>query len=129
MGYIARKRARFQAICGRVNIPYGALLEARDGFLFWNGKQLCSITSQNAYDYFSADHDGHGLERGRLVDFIVHRLAKRDQGYQTRWDRVWGDPLCQKYRREEHADFWLWNHDFYHAPIGDLQSIAALIGG
>ena len=41
---------------------------------------------------------------------------------------VWADPLCQKYKRPEHEDFWIWNHDFYDAPVEDLWHIAALVG-
>ena len=47
---------------------------------------------------------------------------------QARWDKVWAEPLCQQYRRTEHEDFWIWNHDFYNAPVADLRCIAALVG-
>lgn len=126
--YITRKRARFKGICGQVNIPYGTPLEARDGFLFLEDKQLCAVTSQNAYDYFSQDDDGRGLERGGLVDAIKARLEKRDAGHQTRWNKVWESRLCLKYKRPEHEDYFLWNYDFYNAPVEDLESIAALVG-
>lgn len=133
MRYIARKRARFRGCDGQeVNIPYGSVLEERDGFLLWQGKPLCVDTSQNAYDYFSRDDDGNGQERGALVSAILNRLApgKRDRGgeRQGRWDKVWADELCQKYRRQEHEDHWLWGYDFYNAPVEDLRYIAALVG-
>ena len=82
--YITRKRARFKGLSGKVNIPYGSLLESRGGFLFYKNARLCTMTSQNAYDYFSIDDDGRGLERGGLVDAIKTRLAKRDGSYQAR---------------------------------------------
>lgn len=126
--YITRKRARFKGLSGKVNIPYGSLLESRGGFLFYENARLCSMTSQNAYDYFSIDDDGRGLERGGLVDAIKTRLAKRDGSYQARWDKVWSALVCQRYRRADHDDFWLWNHDFYNAPVEDLRSIARLVG-
>lgn len=63
------------------------------------------MTSQNAYDYFSIDDDGRGLERGGLVDAIKTRLAKRDGSYQARWDKVWSALVCQRYRRADHDDF------------------------
>ena len=31
--YLARKRARFEGICGHVNIPYGTTLTVQDGFI------------------------------------------------------------------------------------------------
>ena len=125
--YVARDRARFKGCSGPVNIPCGAVLEEQDGLLFWRGEAVCTTKCQNAYDYFSQDNDGQGKLRGKLVTAIKATLEKRDSGYQARWDKVWDDDLCQKYRRPEHEDWWLWNHDFFNAPIQDLQHIAWLV--
>lgn len=126
--YLARKRARFEGICGHVNIPYGTALTVQDGFIMWKGQQVCGITSQNAYDFFSQNDDGMGRERGDLVGRILSRLQKRDSGYQARWNKVWEDARCQKYKRPEHEDHWIWNFDFYNGPVEDLRHIAGLIG-
>lgn len=126
--YIARRRARFDSISGPVNIPWGTPLGAEEGFILLDGRPICTTTSQNAYDNFSQNDDGQGLERGGLVSSILGRLEKRDTQHQARWNKVWGDAACQKYKRPEHEDFWLWSHDFYNAPIDDLRHIAALIG-
>lgn len=124
--YIARERAKLEAICGHVNIPYGTALINQGGFLIWNGKQICGVNSQNAFDFFSQDDDGRGRERGALVSAILTRLGRRDKNHQARWDKIWADSLCQKYRRPEHEDHWLWNSSFYNAPIEDLNHILAL---
>lgn len=126
--YLCRKRARFEGISGQVNIPYGTALICQDGFLMHQNKQLCGITSQNAYDFFSQNDDGMGRERGNLVGRILSKLQKRDAGYQARWNKVWEDSRCQKYKRPEHEDHWIWNFDFYNGPVEDLRYIAALIG-
>ena len=127
--YVARRRARFKAMCGKqVNIPYGTVLEAQDGILRWRGDLLSVDTSDDAHNYFSQNDDGRGLERGALVSAILARLEKRDKDHQARWNKIWPDTLCQKYRRPEHEDFWLWNHDFFNAPVEDLRYIAGLIG-
>lgn len=126
--YLCRKRARFDGISGQVNIPYGTALICQDGFLMHQNKPLCGITSQNAYDFFSQNDDGMGRERGDLVGRILSRLQKRDSGYQARWNKVWEDARCQKYKRPEHEDHWIWNFDFYNGPVEDLRYIAALIG-
>ena len=115
--YLCRKRARFDGISGQVNIPYGTALICQDGFLMHQNKPLCGITSQNAYDFFSQNDDGMGRERGDL-----------DSGYQARWNKVWEDARCQKYKRPEHEDHWIWNFDFYNGPVEDLRHIAGLIG-
>lgn len=126
--YLCRKRARFDGISGQVNIPYGTALICQDGFLMHQNKPLCGITSQNAYDFFSQNDDGMGRERGDLVGRILSRLQKRDSGYQARWNKVWEDSRCQKYKRPEHEDHWIWNFDFYNGPVEDLRHIAGLIG-
>lgn len=126
--YITRKRARFKGLSGKVNIPYGSLLESRGGFLFYKNARLCTVTSQNAYDYFSWDDDSQGVLRGQLVSAITSRLEIRDSEYQNRWNKLWGAPAFWRYRRQDHEDMWIWNHNFYNAPIEDLRSIASLIG-
>lgn len=126
--YLCRKRARFDGISGQVNIPYGTALICQDGFLMHQNKPLCGITSQNAYDFFSQNDDGMGRERGDLVGRILSRLQKRDSGYQARWNKVWEDARCQKYKRPEHEDHWIWNFNFYNGPVEDLRHIAGLIG-
>ena len=125
--YIARKRARFNAICGPVNIPYGTVLQRDGDFLLMDGRRICAVTSKNAHDFFSQDDDGKGQERGKLVGEIIRVLDRRDAARDSRWQRVWNDRLCQKYKRPEHEEYWLWNHDFYNAPVEDLQQIAALV--
>ena len=74
--------------------------------------------------------DGQGRERGALVTAILARLQPQNPGdaCQARWDKVWGDALCQRYRRPEHEDHWIWSYDFYNAPTVDLWHIARLIG-
>lgn len=128
--YIARKRARFKAFGVPVNIPWGTQLEEREGFIYLGGQPLCTVTSDIAYAYFTQDNDGRGMERGKLLEAILARLRPRDErdDCQSRWNLIWADSLCQKYRRPEHEDFWIWNYEFFNAPVEDLRHIAGLIG-
>lgn len=128
MDYITIKRARFKGLSGPENLPYGNEVQCEDGFLKIEGLPICGDHSQNAYDFFARNDDGKGLERGKLTQAIRKALEKRDKNYQARWNKVWDDPLCQKYKRIEHTDHWLWNHDFYNAEISNLRHIAALVG-
>ena len=128
MDYITIKRARFFSLSGNVNIPYGTKIDCADGILNIEGKPLCGDHSQNAYDFFTRDDDGNGLTRGKLTQAIQTTLRKRDKDHQTRLDKIWGDAVCQKYKRVEHTDYWLWNHDFFNAEVADLRHIAALVG-
>ena len=126
--YIVKKRMREAGISGRVNLPYGTAVEAVDGLIIHQGAAVCAVTSRNAHLYFARDDDGQGRERGALTLAITSTLEKRDKDHQARWDRVWEDPVCQKYRRPEHEDFFLWGHAFFEAPVEDLRHIADLIG-
>ena len=127
--YIARKRARFTAICGPVNIPYGTAVGVRDGLLSLGPDQpLCDPASKNGEDYFCADDDNLGQERAGYINAILAALQKRDEQYQARWDKIWSFPLCAQYRRPDIEDRWLWGHAFYCAPIDHLRQIAEQIG-
>ena len=128
MRYIVTRRFRGKAICGEVNLPYGTTCEEHDGILVLeDGRRLCAVTSQNAYDYFSRDDDGNGLERGKLVEEITSRMEKRDAKHQARWDALWADEVANHFRRPDHADFWIWGQAFYQADIRDLEHILKLI--
>ena len=126
--YILHRRFRDNAICGEVNLPYGTECEYKDNILTVNDMSICVSASENAHQYFAINDDGKGLYRGKLTQAIQKCLSKRDDNYQNRWDKIWNSDRCQKYKRIEHADFWLWNHDFFNAPIEDLEYIANLIG-
>ena len=129
MRYIVTRRFRGKAICGEVNLPYGTTCEEHDGILVLeDGRRLCAVTSQNAYDYFSRDDDGNGLERGKLVEEITSRMEKRDAKHQARWDALWADADSNRLRRKDSQDFWIWSFDFYNADIPELKHIANLIG-
>lgn len=125
--YIVTRRARFLAICGQVNLPYGTIVFSDGDFLVINDEKLCSITSQNAFDYFSRNDDGNGLKRGNLVREIKSQLEKRDGKYQDRWDVVWSDSVANRLRKKDSPDFWIWSTEFYNADIFELQHIENLI--
>ena len=129
MRYIVTRRFRGRAIFGAVNLPYGTACETQDGYLiFEDGRRLCAVTSQNAYDYFSRDDDGLGKERGKLVKDIRRTLEHRDAKHQARWDKLWADAGANRLRRKDSPDFWIWSFDFYNADIPELKHIANLIG-
>lgn len=128
MKYIVHKRFKKKAICGYVNLPALTECESVNGCIVLKDKVICYDTSENAHQYFAQNEDGFGIIRGKLTQSIQNALSKRDDDYQTRWDKIWNDLICRKYRRGDYNDFWLWNHNFFHANINDLQHIAKLIG-
>ena len=128
MQYIIHTRLKEKVICGKVNLPATTICELSGNMIMYEGKPICIVTSQVSHEHFTRNDDGQGLLRGSLIKAIQRCLTKRDVNYQNRWDKVWDDSLCQKYKRKEHQDFWLWNHDFFNASIEDLKCIANLIG-
>lgn len=128
MKYITHRRFKGAALCGEINLPAMTACESDETVILHNGKPICFVGSENAHQFFAVNEDGMGAERGGLTQAIQKALAKRDDDYQRRWDKVWEDELCQQYKRTEYEDFWLWNHEFFNADIGTLRRIAALVG-
>lgn len=126
--YIVTKRFKGKAICGDLNLPVGTECFTEGDVICYDKGMICGTKSQNAYDYFARNDDNNGLERGNLTRSIIRTLSKRDTVYQSRWDKVWADPICNKYKRSDYDDYWLWSHDFYNAEIQDLIHIKNLIG-
>lgn len=127
MKYIIHKRFKGKALCGDVNLPAMTICECDGAVISYNGSPLCFVRSENAHQFFAIDEDDMGMERGKLTQSIQKTLAKRDDLYQKRWERIWGDVKCQPYKRKDQGDFWLWNHDFFNAEIDVLKYIANLI--
>lgn len=122
--YVVTKRLKTKVLCGEVNLPYGTILQYNNHLITYQGKPICYRTSQNAYDFLSNNDDDKGLERGKLVHAIMDLLRKKDSKHQDRWDKIWDDEeKLGKYRRKEHPDQWLWNFEFYNAPIEELEYI------
>ena len=128
MKYICHQRFKTNAICGEVNIPALSELSTFKDVLFWKEKPICLLTSENAHQYFARNDDGQGLLRGKLTQAIQKELAKKDEHHQDRWNKIWADKRCSKFKRKEHEDFWLWNNSFFDAQIEELKYIVELIG-
>ena len=128
MKYIVHKRFKGKALCGDINLPAMTVCECDGTVIRHNDNNICFVKSENAHRFFALDEDGMGTERGKLTQAIQKTLSRRDSGYQERWDKVWDDEICQPYRRKEHVDYWLWNHDFFNADISNLRHIAELVG-
>lgn len=133
--YIVTNRCKKKCICGNVNIPYGSdcvTIDFGDSkAITYNGKIICLVTSEDAYNYFTQNDDGNGKERGRLINNIRKTLAKLNQTPEKKnkiWDKIWNDSVCLKYKRPDNADHWIWNYDFFNANLYDLNYIAKLVG-
>lgn len=127
MKYLVTDRFKQKAICGEVNLAYGTECFSQGNVIYRQDKQpLCLITSENAHMYFTVNDDGLAKERRQLIEDIA-KLLSDEKRMEKRWDVVWNDLTCRRYKRKEFADFWLWNHDFYGASLDDLQYIKKIL--
>lgn len=132
MIYITTKRFKRKGMDGGFNIPYGTAIEAENGYLWLDGKRICSEKSAVMREYFARDDDGLGQKRSMITNSIINAMLMRDgetkEDWQKRWDVLWEDPVCNKYRKDHSETTFLWGIEFYNAPLLDLYHIAALAG-
>lgn len=126
MEYITYKRFKETAICGSVNIPAQTKCVERNGVIYHQNMPICYDRSYNAQQHFAKNHDNLGLIRGQHTTKIIQTLSKRDDDYQNRWNKIWEDLCCQKYKTHD-LDFWQWDDSFFKAEIEDLQYIAKIL--
>lgn len=128
--YIVTKRFKELGFCGSLNLPFGTKCFTSDQAICCDKGIICAVTSQNAFDYFTQNDDGRGIKRRKLIQSIFDALSRTKQdldSYNRKWDKVWNNSICLKYKQKEYEDHWLWNYDFYNAEIIDLQYIAKLV--
>lgn len=132
MNYLTIKRFKHTGIDDVFNIPYGTSLEGNNGYLWYNGKKVCSDHSAVMREYFVRNDDGLGLKRSKITKSIINAMAIRDnetkEDWQKRWDVLWDDAICNKYRKDYSETTFLWGIEFFNAPLLDLYHIAALVG-
>lgn len=132
MRYITIKRFKRIGIEGNFNIPYGTELESKDGWLYYKDKKICSLSSAVMRDYFTLNEDNCGLKRGKVTTAIINKMQikpnESKKQWQSRWDIIWQDKICQKYKKDNSDTTFLWSLDFYNAPLLDLYYIAQLVG-
>ena len=127
---ITFRRFNEQAICGNVNIPYGATLTiSQDGFvIFPDGRKITKVYSQNYIQHFALNDDGQGVLRGKLTYAIAfsHRERKHEHGGIFRFSEDEIDMIRKDWSKYlmPYNDTILFNNAFYDAPIEDLQKIA-----
>ena len=125
MKYVACRRFRGKDLNGvSVNIPYGSELNTNGKYICLGHVPVCFEKSQTAHKYFAINEDGKGLERGTLTFLLAFMPRKTKCGFRyTDKERAmlinnWG-----KYIRQD-VDMFLFNHEFFCAPVEDLKAMA-----
>lgn len=128
MKYTTIKEFNREGIEGYFNIPLNTIVERKkDGYMYYDDRKICIARSYASHQHFVLDEDNNGNIRERFIEGIKNKL----DGFGNNpngWELIFEDKIANKYRREDHQDYWLWNDNFYSAPIEDLEHIANLIG-
>lgn len=127
MEYIIFKDFNAKAICGEVELPRGTICTEENGVIYHGTDTLCTKRSENAYQHFTRNNDGKGLERGDLITSIKAALAIQDEHTYERWHRVWNNPACKQFNGNPNGDTWVWNYAFYNAEVFTLDYIYKII--
>lgn len=132
MKYIVAKRFKRKAIDGDFNLPYGTEVDVHDGYLWYENKRVCADHSAVMREHFVKNDDGLGLRRFEIAHAIIDAMLMREgetkEEWQKRWDVLWDDAVCNKYRKDKSETTFLWSIEFYNAPLLDLYHIAVLAG-
>lgn len=132
MEYIVVERFKRDNALGRFNLPRGTIVQEHDGWLYHNGRRICSDHSAIMREYFARNDDGNGMKRGELSHAIIKSLQIRrnetKEDWNRRWEPIWKDRICQKYRKDSGENNFLWSIEFFNAPLFDLEHIASLSG-
>lgn len=100
-------------------------LESIAGFIAEGSSAVCRITSEDARRHFARDDDGKGLERGRLSWKIAYAPRHPNEDNEFRFTPGEIEMLRKDYGRflEDDKDVILFNSDFFHAEISELEEI------
>lgn len=105
--YITKKRMRTRGICGTVNLSYGTILIARDGFILLDGEPVCAVTSQNAKEFFwgydPRDPAGEIKRQETAAELLA--LAPSGSGDEL---ATWGNPWRRHGHLEAIPGAWRW---------------------
>lgn len=106
--YLVTKRFKGRAVCGRLNLPFGTKCMEKKGWICCDEGIVCNTRSENAHDFFTWDGDGCGEKRRKLIDGISRNLdgsRQSKEAYDAKWEVVWNDDTCLKYKRKEYSDY------------------------
>lgn len=71
MDYITYKRFKGKSLSGDINIPFGTVLQEKDGFLYLGERPICCATSENGWQHFRPDTD-----EGQRRQWMLEKLYR-----------------------------------------------------
>ena len=116
-----------------IRLPNGMLIDSQNNF-------VCMAHSQKARDLnLAGNDDSKGMERYHIMKDIKNFFIRqgeypddRSEDFSNRIEpgivRLWDNKIAMKYNQNaDGSGPWLWNDDFYCAPLSDLKHIYNLL--
>lgn len=126
--YVAFRRYKGQSTDEKkvqLNLKYGTEVFSTMGHIItFDGHVICRVKSQAGYEHFAVNHDGEGLERGKLTYAIAYAPRKNGTGFrftdeeQALLRDKWNGFLM------DYSDALIFNSGFYQAPLLLLRELA-----
>ena len=117
---------------GGKTYPIGSYFSCNEkGQIYNNDGFMCLVSSQKSIDCLVGDDDGLGEQRGELVKRI-HRILYNPFSEDHKEDQLevlWNDTTALLYaiHKTPEDGAWLWNTEYYCAPINDLKHIYSIL--
>lgn len=156
MNYLVCKEFNEDGIWGRFNLAKNTVVEVKElngaNCLYTlDGKPICYVGSQKAFDYFARNNDGQANQRFELTHKIIETLKQYKEEYAKQVAKIQNNFMLPPEEREQRVNelvnygqeaFELlqedvvtsklltdgfWKYDFYNANISDLKLAMALI--
>lgn len=105
-------------IDGHFNLPRYTSFRGADGYILHGDRIVCRTHSKVAWDYFTQNDDGDGVERS---EFLQNWFKRVDNFTTEQWEPLESDLIFQKYMFYPVEEKWLYTDDFYNAPLADLK--------
>ena len=114
--------------------PIGSDFLCDDKGHVYNGDGfMCLIGSQKSIDCLVGNDDGMGEQRGHFVKKIHELLYNplSEDHKEDQLEALWRDDIALPYaiHKKPEDGAWLWNEEYYCAPINELEHIYNILKG
>lgn len=79
MTYLTYRRFKQDGIEGRFNLPFNTPVTEKDGFLYYDNKLICTVTSENGWEYFRPNTP-EGEYRQAILNDLYQYYQKNGSG-------------------------------------------------
>lgn len=86
MTYLTYRRFKQDGIEGHFNLPFNTPVTEKDGFLYYDNKLICAVTSENGWEHFRPN-TAEGQYRQAILNDLYEYYAKHqtDDFDEAKW--------------------------------------------